>query len=1336
MFDDFNICPYTGLRSFTEEESIYFKGRDEHIQQATAQLEKNKFLMLTGASGDGKSSIVYAGIIPNARAGFLKATYSNWHIADFRPERTPFQNLCKKIAKSLKIENADTVESELQHGFSALIDLYKSSPLYIDITTVEYKNASEEERKKMMHSSANLMILVDQFEEFFTNPENYVNGVPSSKATLTMNLLLETAKLAQEQGIPIYIVFTMRSDFIGQCAAFRELPEYIGYSQFFVPRLNRKLLQEVIEEPCTLSGNRITRRLTERIIHDMTDGADQLPILQHALNQIWKAADNGKEEMDLIHYTMVGGLDPNELPADEQARFNAWFESLPSNIQNCFHERSLHNVLDTHANKIYESAADYLKEKTGKSISSEIAHAIIKVTFTSLTKIDQSREVRNRMTLEEIRDILNNPEADLDTISEIINLFREPGNTFIRPFILDDPNTHQLAADSVLDITHESLIRNWNKLGSWTKEEYDKFVVFKDFKQQVDRWIEHGKSSGFLLPIGSLTFFEKWYSEAKINKFWVNRYNEQVTDTPKNIEESTHIVDDSRDFLARSGRKHMITRAVVRFGPRKIGAVVALLLFLGLSSFFYYDYRKRTSNYVLNQVDDDAFVLLNGDKAPYNIKATYLINSERLEKGRFEEIVNSLDSDQNKLNITIAAAEYLTTNDRHGSIKLQKESILYAESIAKNLYSSNPPKQSSQADALRELLDLAEICEYYTYLNNEDEIDKTLLNITSIISRLILHLIEHPFAEMDMQKFIEGVEMSLNHKQFSAGELNSLISILNNPESAIQANLDKNKIVGVGRGSETITYGGKYQLLADIHATLGNVDSCLEAIDMILADQARYHEYVNDGNSVAGYFIHYDHWQALDDYVAGYATRIGYKPFEIYRQIASRSGIVTQSVYERNQYSTFGWINLTYNPILDYMDDESFDQLYKSYYNSITKTTSSDDEREYYLAIYFKQKGLYTAKRFADKQTPRLEWIEGVEADFEQAVSWYNMVSSTYNNQLITGFFHIPIELPRRQLFTYPDYVEEVASHAPRTRYANYLSPEFLRYLIENDLMEKAYGSGSELEQVTTWIREYKNAKYVYAWNYQPNDLKVNILQNIDSAVLNHKNSDFANKSLLMLLLANESFRNSDTGLGIEYAERINYLTLPDLFNEEWIGPHVKTFNLIGEIYGYLAINNQVQLVQEIYNSFSNIRNQASLLDHAASVLYIEGLDSLANIYYDSAEKIITSRIEIGGQNRKLHAYATSLRGNKGDFKLSSQLIRNLGGFRRNSALTMNLRATAYRGYYFDAYSSIPKFSSSEERLNIANQIVSSQIYFEEDSLWKEYDYKMEYINTVLWYFN
>src|SRR6185369_15686066 len=96
--DEIHICPYTGLRSFTEEESLYFKGRDLQVDQITALLEQNRFLMVTGASGEGKSSLIYAGLVPNARAGFFKAKYTNWAVADFRPERSPVKNMAQAVA--------------------------------------------------------------------------------------------------------------------------------------------------------------------------------------------------------------------------------------------------------------------------------------------------------------------------------------------------------------------------------------------------------------------------------------------------------------------------------------------------------------------------------------------------------------------------------------------------------------------------------------------------------------------------------------------------------------------------------------------------------------------------------------------------------------------------------------------------------------------------------------------------------------------------------------------------------------------------------------------------------------------------------------------------------------------------------------------------------------------------------------------------------------------------------------------------------------------------------------------------------------------------------------
>jgi excinuclease UvrABC ATPase subunit len=87
--------------------------------------------MVTGASGEGKSSLIYAGLIPNARAGFFKAKYSNWVIADFRPERDPVSNMARALSQEFN-SNAATVETELRRGYSSLIDLYTNSSYYID----------------------------------------------------------------------------------------------------------------------------------------------------------------------------------------------------------------------------------------------------------------------------------------------------------------------------------------------------------------------------------------------------------------------------------------------------------------------------------------------------------------------------------------------------------------------------------------------------------------------------------------------------------------------------------------------------------------------------------------------------------------------------------------------------------------------------------------------------------------------------------------------------------------------------------------------------------------------------------------------------------------------------------------------------------------------------------------------------------------------------------------------------------------------------------------------------------------------------------------------------
>ena len=60
---------------------------------------------------------------------------------------------------------------------------------------------------------------------------------------------------------------------------------------------------------------------------------------------------------------------------------------------------------------------------------------------------------------------------------------------------------------SILDITHESLIRNWRYLEQWANEEFNNYTISLDFEQQLNRWVESDKSNGFLIVHWSTDLF-------------------------------------------------------------------------------------------------------------------------------------------------------------------------------------------------------------------------------------------------------------------------------------------------------------------------------------------------------------------------------------------------------------------------------------------------------------------------------------------------------------------------------------------------------------------------------------------------------------------------------------------------------------------------------------------------------------------------------------------------------------------------------------------------------------------------------------------------------------
>ena len=117
----------------------------------------------------------------------------------------------------------------------------------------------------------NLLLLVDQFEELFRFRDKSAGSTAANDADAFVRLLLDATSTSAGEAATdaaVYVVLTMRSDFLGDCALFTGLPEAINDSQFLTPRLPREQYREAIEEPARLCGGKLDSELVTRLLND------------------------------------------------------------------------------------------------------------------------------------------------------------------------------------------------------------------------------------------------------------------------------------------------------------------------------------------------------------------------------------------------------------------------------------------------------------------------------------------------------------------------------------------------------------------------------------------------------------------------------------------------------------------------------------------------------------------------------------------------------------------------------------------------------------------------------------------------------------------------------------------------------------------------------------------------------------------------------------------------------------------------------------------------------------------------------------------------------------
>ncbi len=1345
MFDEEQICPYTGLRSFTEEESLYFKGREEDIDQATEQLQRNKFLMLTGASGDGKSSLIYAGIIPNARAGFLKSKYTNWCVADFRPERTPFQNLCKSVGRQLDISNINTVRSELNHGFSAIVDLYKNSNKFLDTNSAAWQQADDTKKATLKREAANLIILVDQFEEFFTNPENYNKGVPSREANLVLNLLLETARIAYEEDLPIYVVFTMRSDYIGQCAAFRGLPEYIGFSQFFVPRLNRTQLQQVVEEPAVLSGNRISRRLTERLIHDLTEGVDQLPIMQHALNQIWHAADNGKEEMDLIHYAMVGGMPVNELPDEQVERFNTWFDGLPADIKSCYHEPNLQNVLDTHTNKLYEQANEYFVEKTGKLIIEEDAKAIIRTAFICLTKIDQSRAVRNRMTLKEITNIFGRPEFGSKEIGVVLNIFREPGNTFIRPFILDDEKSKELNEDDILDITHESLIRNWRYLGQWAEEEFDNYTISLDFEQQLNRWVDSGKSKDFLLSIGPLTYFENWFKSTKPNAHWIARYLPEDTDRNTKLSNATEILSNAEEFLSRSAKKHVVTRTVMRYGAKRIFATLGLIAVLLFSSFAVRDFFQKKNSYVLSSIKAQSLEIVNEAKLSPEFPIPVITEQLIAENISIPEVIDAIKDENQKVKVSTGIATQLVMQGRYEP----REQILQSLSITDSLLEQfTIPETSKEISEKLKLIHDFSVTAGFACLVNQDEKLKAIVqnNAKRSANWALTILRKQPDDFSDFQNLNLLLEEAINNKELTQEEINELLGMLspfenNNRTKWVNDNYQQNKVLVRGGLNYGLPFNSLYQDLAYLYAAAGQPEKVLQCMDTILYYQDNffqkdYSTHAENASHIAAVFYIYGTTDHLDQFVNGFCSKKNSNTVDFYNSLVSWALMNIGTTANMNFYSAGGGQEFS-NLNLKFSSDAMMTFFFSKLKEENLKNNNGD-EKNFLQALFLKNEGVFFAYRndirgITDTLNNKL---------FREAILYYQLVSDNYLNQsvsIVNVSASDLITVPQKFLFLYPDYRVPFHPFEPRSILQFYQSAAFINYIIQNDLFDRLYKTPEDFYVFQPWLLDYQVVMVSHDFFFHDN-IPFEKLEQLATKLEKRNANKTADLTILYLQLSDQAFDQNKTEKGIEYIKRIQLNKLLNAFqykNFGWVNSY--SLELVAKALANLSINDQFELGYSLLRVFNKEVNRSSIYGYASQIVSLQnGNADIARRLIDSAkaEMIRIDNPAAFQPNRHQVAMALMYLDPDKNSKEAYQNIKN--SFAKFAAITRFSKAFAIEGNLYKAQEQMPNLISAADRASFIRLIMEGYNSSKpEKNEWKKFnDNKIFAVRRFLPYIN
>jgi serine/threonine protein kinase/WD40 repeat protein len=283
-------CPFRGLLHFDEAHSGSFFGREEFTKRIQTAVERFPLAVLTGGSGYGKSSVIFAGLVPQLRQR------GGWEFIRFRPGAQPFHSLAQALSSFLQTHVSDSRRASKEEALAQ--DLKKNKRLLWETVKEGLKATKQQE----------LLLVIDQFEELFTSLRRHEDDESCSQFLDSLAYLVHESKREHPQRIKLLI--SLRIDFLGQFPQGHKftaaLHQVLNRNPLFLDPMDDDGIKAAIVKPLSKIGYSLEEGLKERMIDDVRSSAGGLPLLEFTLESLWHQ-QKGKRLTNAT-YQRLGGV--------------------------------------------------------------------------------------------------------------------------------------------------------------------------------------------------------------------------------------------------------------------------------------------------------------------------------------------------------------------------------------------------------------------------------------------------------------------------------------------------------------------------------------------------------------------------------------------------------------------------------------------------------------------------------------------------------------------------------------------------------------------------------------------------------------------------------------------------------------------------------------------------------------------------------------------------------------------------------------------------------------------------------------------------------------------